>query len=210
MGNREPLAPKEFYHIYNRGTDKRKIFDSRADYERFLALLYLSNTTDSIHINNHRHQGSTLVERLQIERAEPLVSIAAYCLMPNHFHLLIQEHKEGGISKFMQKLITGYTMYYNIKNERSGTLFQGKFKSEHVGEDRYLKYLLAYIHLNPSKLGKPEQYIYSSYADFVGEKRLQGKILDTAVLPEYFPSPKSFKKEMKEWLKYRTEVEPRL
>lgn len=208
MGTRTPLAPKELYHLYNRGTEKRKIFDSRADYERFLALLYLSNSIEPVHINNQRYRGSTLVERLELERGEQLVSIAAYCLMPNHFHLLVQEHEEGGISKFMQKLVTGYTMYYNTKNERTGALFQGKFKSEHAGDDRYLKYLLAYIHLNPSKFSKPEQYIYSSYADFAGEKRLQGKILDIKVLPDYFPSSKDFKKEMQQWLHYRTEVEP--
>ncbi len=209
MGTREPLAPKEFYHLYNRGTDKRKIFDNKADYERFLALLYVSNSVEQVHLNNQRHRGSTLADRLELERGKTLVSIAAYCLMPNHFHLLVQERKEGGISKFMQKLTTAYTMYYNTKNERNGVLFQGKFKSEHVGEDRYLKYLLAYLHLNPSKYSKPEKYPYSSYLDFAGVVRLQGKILDMKVLPEYFPNPKHFKKEMQEWLRYRTEVEPR-
>lgn len=209
MAIRSPLAPDEFYHLYNRGADKRKIFLAKADYERFVTLLYVANGTQPVRLENIRRseQGSTLLTRaLEVDRGEPLVSIAAYCLMPNHFHLLVRQKKEGGISRFMQKLTTAYTMYFNTKNDRNGTLFQGKFKSEHVGNDRYLKYLLAYIHLNPTKLANLEQYAHSSYADFVGKSRLQRSILDMNVLPEYFPRPKDFKKEMKEWLKFREEI----
>src|SRR6185312_7588170 len=173
MGTRIPLAVKEIYHVYNRGTDKRKIFLDQKDYERFLALLYLSNGTTAVHISNY--QGSTLMELLDLDKGEPLVDIAAYCIMPNHFHLLLHQKVDGGISKFMQKLTTGYTMYFNTKYERSGTLFQGKFKSKHAGEDRYLKYLLSYIHLNPQKR---VDYPYSSYKDFVETERPESKILN--------------------------------
>lgn len=206
MGNRAPLAENEFYHLYNRGTEKRKIFLSKGDYERFLSLLYVANNVEPIRLDNIRRseQGSTLLNRaLDSERSEPLVSIAAYCLMPNHFHLLLQQRAEGGISRFMQKLATAYTMYFNTRYERSGALFQGKFKSKHAADDRYLKYLLAYIHLNPSKIAKPSDYVYSSYQDFAGDSRVQTRILDKTALPEYFPTPQAFAKEMREWLTLR-------
>ena len=80
------------------------------------------------------------------------MAIGCYCLMPNHFHLLLREIKDGGISKFMLKLQTGYSMYFNTKNERKGALWQGVFKAEHATDDEYLQYLFSYIHLNPTKL----------------------------------------------------------
>jgi len=200
MGVRGTLAPREYYHIYNRGTDKRKIFLAKKDYERFLALLYLSNGTEAVHISNY--QGSTLMELLELERGEPLVDIGAYCLMLNHFHLLVRQREENGVSKFMQKLTTGYTMYFNKRNERTGALFQGKFKSKHAGEDRYLKYLIAYLHLNP---GTPN-YPYSSCLDYMDRGRAEEKLLNKKCLPEYFPSPKDFLAEMKEWLSYRSNI----
>jgi len=98
-------------------------------------------------------QGSTLYDLKKINRGEQLVNIVTYCLMSNHFHLLIYEKTEGGISKFMQKVTTAYTMYFNKSKQRTGALFQGKFKAKHASiNDNYLKYLVAYIHLNPIKL----------------------------------------------------------
>ena len=140
--------------------------------------------------------------------------------MPNHFHILITEKTNGGISKFMQKLSTAYSMYYNKKYKRIGGLFEGKFKSQHADTDRYLKYLFSYIHLNPIKLiqrdwkengikNKKEainhlnKYIYSSYLDFIGEKRIQNKILNKESFPKYFPNRTSFVKEIFEWLSLR-------
>jgi len=206
MTNRGPVAPQEYYHVYNRGTEKRKIFLTKSDYERFLVLLYLSNGSKPIQLNNYR--GSTSVELLQIDRGVTLVDIIAYCLMPNHFHLLLRQHTEGGISKFMQKMSTGYTMYFNIKNERSGALFQGRYKSVHAGDDRYLKYLFSYIHLNPEQ---PRTYTYSSYSFFTGKESTWNRILNTESAPLYFESPEEFEEEMTEWLGYAetTEVQPR-
>lgn len=225
MANRIPFAPQEFYHLYNRGTEKRNIFLTKADYERFLCLLYLSNSEKPIHLNNHR--GSTSVELLNIERNNPLVEIAAYCLMPNHFHLLVRQCKENGISKFMQKVSTGYTMYFNTKNERTGALFQGRFKSQHAADDRYLKYLLSYIHLNPMKLIEPNwrkkglirnkktktfcrEYPFSSYPAFIQKPSVWSPIINKANLPQYFSSGKEFEREIAGWLfNPSTEVQPR-
>lgn len=213
------FAPGEFYHIYNRGTEKRDIFTSHADYGRFLALLYFANQTDAADL---KLQGSTLSETIEERAGIPLVEIAAYCLMPNHFHLLIRELEEGGISKFMQKLTTGYTMYFNKRHERSGSLFQGKFKATHVSDDRYLRYLISYIHLNPVKLIEPkwketriadkeraerylEAYASSSYLDYLGKERPERMILSREALPEYFSSGIDFKTFVTEWLTYSPE-----
>lgn len=210
------FAPDEFYHVYNRGTEKRDIFSSIADYDRFLTLLYLANQSDAVHL---QLQGRTLKELSGGRGSEPLVAVVAYCLMPNHFHLLVRELKEGGISKFMQKLMTGYTMYFNKKNDRNGSLFQGKFKATHVSNDRYLRYLVSYIHLNPVKLIEPkwkesgiadrataERYLArygpSSYRDYLNETRSENVILDTSALPEYFDSDMEFKEFVTEWLTY--------
>src|SRR3989344_5409058 len=99
------IAPEEFYHLYNRGVEKRKVFLRRADYERFEALLYLANQTEPADL---KYQGRSFAEIYDARAGNPLVEIVAYCLMPNHFHLLVRECVEGGIPKFMQKSTTGY------------------------------------------------------------------------------------------------------
>ncbi|KKW39837.1 hypothetical protein A3I46_01060 [Candidatus Kaiserbacteria bacterium RIFCSPLOWO2_02_FULL_54_13] len=212
------FIPGEFYHVYNRGTDKRKIFMSLSERDRFLALLYLANQDDPVDL---KLQGSTLLE-IEERTGEPIVEIVAYCLMPNHFHLLLREHEEDGISKFMQKLTTGYTMYFNKRHERNGSLFQGRFKATHAANDRYLRYLISYIHLNPIKLIEPkwkevgiinkvraerflETFVYSSYLDYLGKKRMEEMLLAHEALPEYFSSGADFKTFVTEWLTYATE-----
>jgi putative transposase len=139
--------------------------------------------------------------------------------MPNHFHFLVRERKEKGISDFMQKLMTGYSMYFNKKYERRGTLFEGPFKAEHANSDTYLKYLFAYIHLNPvnlieskwresgvQNLKKVKHYLrefpYSSYPEYLGDIRPQSLILNQAEFPDYFRNSFEFKKQIWEWLTF--------
>lgn len=154
MSRNVNFAQNEYYHLYNRGSDKRKIFNDNNDYWRFMSLLYLANNTDPIHFQN---QNKTFKELLEIETGgNRLVDIGAYCLMPNHFHILVRAIDDTGVSKFMQKLQTAYTMYFNRKHDRSGVLFQGKFKARHAMTDYHLKYLHSYIHLNPVKLIEPK------------------------------------------------------
>jgi len=143
--------------------------------------------------------------------------------MPNHFHILITEKEGNGVSKFMQKLSTAYVMYYNNKYERTGGLFEGKFKSQHLADDRYLKYIFSYIHLNPIKLLQKDwkeidiknktkaldflkNYYFSSYLDYTGIARKQNGILNYGDYPRYFSSPRIFKKEIFEWLSYNDDA----
>jgi putative transposase len=204
----------EFYHLYNRGTEKRDIFLDDVDYRRFTSLLYFANSEKPADL---KLQGRTLYERVEDREGKPLVELAAYCLMPNHFHLLVRACSEDGISRYIQKVSTGYTMYFNKRYDRSGTLFQGKFKASHVATDRYLSYLIAYIHLNPVKLIQPswketgitdqqraERYLttypYSSFQDYSGRARLENILLAKDVLPE--SSPHFFQESVSEWLAY--------
>ena len=140
----------EYYHIYNRGVEKRHIFETNADRKRFLRLLYVCNGSKPVIMRDC--QGLPLVE---IDKGEDLVGMGAYCLMPNHFHLLIRETVDGGISKFMSKLTTAYSMYFNKRYDRKGTLFEKPFRARHIDDDNYLKYLFSYIHLNPVKMIDP-------------------------------------------------------
>lgn len=217
------FAEGEFYHLYNRGTDKRIIFSSDDDYSRFLSLLYLCNSEQPADL---KLQGRTLEKALggkgTSDRGEPLIDLCVYCLMPNHFHLLVRERTEGSISRFMQKLSTGYTMYFNKRYDRTGTLFQGKFKATRAKDDRYLAYLISYIHLNPVKLIDPNwkdtgiqdrkqaedylaNYRYSSYRDYIGHDRKEKQLINMSALPEYNVTPQDFKSSVEEWLNYAQE-----
>lgn len=208
----------EFYHLYNRGNDKRVIFHQVNDYNRFLVLLYVCNGTNPVDISKHFSEGRTFAEILDIERGEQIVDIGAYCLMPNHFHLLVREKKENGTSLFMRKLLTGYSMYYNKKYKRSGPLFEGKFKATHADSDEYLKYLFSYIHLNPIKLIDAEwkengvtdklkakqylkEYKYSSYNEYILNDN-DMNILNKSAFPDYFEGFKEFENFINEWLNF--------
>ncbi len=150
MGTRKiTLTPGEFYHVYNRGVEKRVIFLDRHDYEHFKELLYVMNSTQPVVLRDVRQE---VLSPYEHDRGSTLVAIGAYCLMPNHFHVLASPLVEHGLSTFMTKVGTGYSMYFNKKYQRTGTLFEGKFKTQWVDDDTYFKYLYAYIHLNPVKL----------------------------------------------------------
>ncbi len=214
------FSHNEFYHVYNRGVDKRTIFQDAKDYERFVNLLYLTNSKNSIDLREIKRDEINVYE---YERGDELVAIGAYCLMPNHFHLLLTPVIEGGVTKYMNKLCTSYSMYFNKKYLRSGTLFEGKFKAEWADTDQYLKYLYAYIHLNPVKLIQSDwkeqgiadfekaylyakDYRFSSLAHYFGSARPEQVILNTSLFPEYFVTEASMQNELFEWLAFKPKV----
>ncbi len=212
MLRKDPFITGEYYHLYNRGIDKRVIFKSVRDYRRFMMLLYLANSTKSFRLDDIlKKQQKNFEEILIMDKDKSLVAIGAWCLMPNHFHLMVRQEVDGGITKFMKKLGTGYSMYFNIKYERQGALFGGLFKSKLVdADDNYMKQLFAYIHLNPldtvfynwqeniekSSLDMKEfldRYEYSSYQDFLGVDRIEKHLLNLIVFPDYFEEQDSFR-----------------
>jgi len=193
-----PFIVDEWYHCYNRGVDKRHIFMDKNDYERFLMLLYACNDAKPVHVSNFEqgNRSKTMSDLLLIHRKRPLVNIGAYNLMPNHNHLLLHERCEGGITSFMRKLGTAYTMYFNIRHERTGSLFQGTFKAKHIDTDQYFSRALSYIHANHAELREPKwkqglvrnepdlkkflvEYRYSSLADYSNVNRPESVIVNT-------------------------------
>ena len=152
------------------------------------------------------------------DRGETIVDIGAYCFMPNHIHILAYEKIEKGISTYMLKLLTAYSMYFNLKYKRTGRLYESTFKSSHMDNDRYFKYLYAYINLNPAKLIDKNwkknptklakdllkfvfEYKYSSLQEYlITEVGLRRKIINTNVFPLYFKTPIDHKRELFDWL----------
>lgn len=204
-----PFIVGEYYHIYNRGVDKRTIFMDEHDYRRFRVLLYLCNGNNPLNMQDLLNKGLPFIEFFSIDRGEQLVDIGAYCLMPNHFHILVKECIEGGISKFMEKLATSYVMYFNTKGGRRGSLFEGSFKAKHIDSEPYLNWIFSYIHTNPVKLFDPnwnkdgiqdslatkdfiDNYKYSSYHDYFIDNRLETIILNKNVFPDHFSQMNDF------------------
>ena len=201
MQRRTPFSPEEYYHIYTRGVEKRKIFLDKKDYDRFIALLYIMNQSNNFVFRDFLRT-KKLPEIFNESQEFPIVSVLAYCLMPNHFHIILLEHEEGGISKFMSKVLTSYSMYFNLKYERSGSLFMHPFRSKHIDNQSHYLYIYSYIHLNPISLIESDwkevgirnykkaekfldNYLYSSYLDFKKEGRKESKILDFSKAPYY-------------------------
>ncbi len=228
MTNRKvPFVEEEYYHIFNRGNNKQKIFFNNNDYDRFVKLLYLCNT--KINFNFRDDIIKNKIDAYDFDRGKPIVSIGAWVLMPNHFHLYIKisprSHlgKVGqmdAISYFIQKLCTSYSMYINKKHERTGKLFEGVFRSTHIENDEQAKYNFSYIHLNPVKLIDPlwkengiknldktldflGKYKWSSYLDFKKIQRPENKIISPEDFPDYFLDPKIFDEEIFDWLEYQ-------
>lgn len=144
---KEPLVTGEYYHIYNRGVDKRDIFMCKEDLERFIeSILEFNNVEVITSISNVRKTKNQIVP--EALSGKPLISVIGCCLNPNHFHFILKQLEDGGISKFMQKLQAGYTYYLNVKNSRTGALLQGAFKSHHIYDDNYFKKLIGYVNFN--------------------------------------------------------------
>lgn len=184
----------EYYHIYNRGVDKRNIFSDKLDLHRFFQSIKEFNSDIPIgSIYENKFNKRDKITKLG-GRTSKLVSIIAYCLNPNHFHLILTPLVENGIQKFMHRL-GGYTMYFNERNKRSGALFQGKFKSKHIDSNEYLIHLSMYINLNnydeygivKTELSK------SSFEEYI-DYNFKYKICDTSIVLSQFKSKKEYEK----------------
>ena len=214
----------EHYHVYNRGNSKQKIFLSQSDFDRFIQLLYLSNTTARFNVRDVLKTHNSVFE---IHKPDSLVELHAVCLMPNHFHLIVTPLDENGLSRFMLKLATAYSMSFNTKYKRTGSLFESRFKAKNIDEDRYLKYLFSYIHMNPlslisiEKKTKHEQfkflytYPHSSLSSYVNQNSLSpraalglselDKVVDTKLFEMYFEDKKKVEEELFNWITFDDE-----
>lgn len=172
--------PDFYYHIYNCGVEKRSIFTSDRDHQRFLDVIsfYLHDQRISYaQFQNLNEEAKQTYLDLNPKGLETLrVKLLAYCLMPNHFHFLLKPAREMGITQFISDISNSHTRYFNVKNDRIGSLLQGTFKSREISTEGSLLQVSRYIHLNPlmssktnpyGSLKKPEDYPYSSYGEWV-------------------------------------------
>jgi len=237
----EPFTIGNYVHVYNRGNRKSEIVRSEEDQWRFMQALRFFNDSHSsqnalrsvLRVSNSKMGWSkSNFNRQQVPESvfetgwppnwpekDPLVKILCYCLMPNHFHLLLKEIREGGISKFMQKLGVGYTNYFNLKYQEVGRLFQGSYKGRTVKDKQsYLEYLTVYIQvinvleLFPGGIEKAlenidkglrfaEKYQFASYQDFIGLRR--SLIIDKDILGEIFLTPKDYQEFVRDVIESR-------
>ena len=172
----------EIYHIFNRGAGKCIIFKDAVDYYRFLLNMVAFNSIEPI--GSLWEHSFVKAQDVKVKE-EPLVEIIADCLNPNHFHIRVRQLVDNGISEYMKKIQAGYTQHFNNRNERVGTLYQGRFKAVHVATDRQLQHLSVYINFNSQAhgLGEPIPHVRSSWYEYIGksEKDMcqKGIILDS-------------------------------
>ena len=223
----------KIYHIYNRGTEKRKIFMEDKDYFRFVHDLFEFNDQNHVPNTNYYFDPETMkveFRYLKNSKAERkprklLVEILMFTLMPNHFHLLLKQKIENGISKFMQKLGMGYSKYFNKKYERVGGLFQSKFKAVAIEEQAHFLHIPHYIHTNPLSLSNNsnyrhsvsiveqvkflENYRWSSFPDYIGKKNFPS-VTQREFLLDFYGGTEKYKKETKDWLESWPKNEERI
>lgn len=222
MPTKPPIQTGEIYHVYNRGVEKRDVFCERLDYIRFIHDMFEFNDTRPAPSFERRYNPKNNVGSLtsNIRRGDRIVEILSFCLMPNHYHLLVRPITDGGLTLFMRKLGTGYTNAFNGKNKRVGSLFQGSYKAKHVDMEAYLRHLICYIHLNPlkslrklDKNGKMDfqrtweslkKYRWSSHLDYLGEDNF-GSVIEKKFILELFGNTTGYKEFVREWMKDEAE-----
>lgn len=222
----------EIYHVYNRGAFKHDIFHDDSDCQRFQKILFLSNGTKKFKYKDLLKYNKNIYK---YDIGERIVNILAFVLMPNHFHLLIEikpqsfgknagvdRHLDNNLSVLMKRVTAAYSMYYNKKYHKTGALFEGKFKAEHVSDNLYFKYLFSYIHLNPIKLIQKDwkeigikdftdtrrflgDYRYSSFKDYfpATANSKTNNLVDTELFYRKIEPGTDLNKEIFDWMKYR-------
>lgn len=192
------IIPGEYYHVYNRGNNKQTIFNDNRDWIRFLFLILYFQSSE--HFNNLSRQISYYVKNrvfnIKTISKNHYADLICFTFMPNHFHLLVRELKEKGISKYMERVQKAYTKYFNTKYKKSGHLFQGPFQIIHIKDNRQLLHLSAYIHSNCKEMKqwrfKKHQYPWSSYQDYL-EKNRWREFLKPSIILDQFSTPKEYK-----------------
>ena len=200
------IAHGEYYHILNRGMSKQLIFHDNVDRIRFLFLiLYFQSPIILQNIGRPvrsfvKHSVFNIEEMKKGIVKSRFVELVSFCLMPNHFHLIVKEIEENGIARYMQRILNSYTKYYNTKYKKSGHLFQGPYKAVHIEDNNQLLYLSAYIHRNPRELkewlNKESNYLWSSFQDSISKNRF-GKLLVLDIINGQFKNKKEYNEFVK-------------
>ncbi len=216
------LVNGEIYHIVIRAIEGLKLFVNDRDYFRMIHNLFEFNDDNPVSWQyRQRYENSSRSIREERKRIM-LVEILAFCLMPNHLHLLVRQVQDGGISKFMRKIGAGYGIYYNNKYKRSGHIFQGRYKAVHIKNDQQLMTVFVYIHTNPVSIIVPnwkekgidnveevmnflEKYRQSSYLDYLQKKNFPS-LTNREFLTEVMGGVEGCRKFVEDWLQFKKEL----
>ena len=222
---RPQIINGEIYHIMTRAIENLELFRNEKDYLRMIHDLFEFNDDDPVlwdyrkHYNQHENTSRTIRKKRKM-----LVEILAFCLMPNHIHLLVRQLREGGISKFMRKIGAGYGIHYNNKYERKGHLFQGRYRIVHIKTQDQFKTVFVYIHTNPAALMVPgwkekgikeqelqkilnslENYRWGSYPDYLRKKNFPS-LTSREFLTKIMGGVKSSQEFVSGWLQFKKEL----
>ncbi len=197
------------YHVYNRGVNKQDIFKDERDYGVFLSFLKYALLPED-ELEKHIVIDKDIISiaqrfNLRRERLVGSVELISYCLMPNHFHLLLYQKDQDAITRLMRSLATGYAVYFNKRYKRVGSLFQGKYKASHIRTQGYWDHISRYIHLNPLDIGKEYiDYNYSSYRYFVGEA--EASWVNHELITDGFLTVDEYKKFVEDYVPYKNDL----
>lgn len=198
-----PLVNDEYYHVYNRGVAKQIIFRQPSDYKRFIEVMHFYRIDAPSIKFSDKPKDSNL-----IRVGRKLVNIVCYCYMPNHFHLLLQQLSDNGISKFISNISNSYTRYFNTKYHRVGPLFQGRFKTVHIESNEQLIHLSRYIHLNPlvgHKVTSLTDYQWSSYNEYIA--KTAKKLCEKKIILSQFNTADSYQNFIQNHIEYAQKLE---
>jgi len=224
----QQFATGEIYHVTLRAIDDNVIFKDINDYYRGIFSIYEFNTDQPITIKERRKARARLKKLARgptsdtADTRDKFVEVLAFCLMPNHLHLLLKQLKEEGISKFMQKIGTGYAGYFNRRYSRKGHLFQNRFGAVHIGDENQLRTVFVYVHTNPISLVEPnwkekgiefpntvlsflQDYKWSSYPDYIGKKNFPS-VTERTFLLEVMGGAEEARKAVEDWVRYKKEI----
>lgn len=207
MTRKDPLETGEAYHIFSKSIAGFVIFNNEHEFKRMLeTVLYYQNKDLPINFSKFARFNDLAEIIAAFNKSEKLVQIIAYSLMPTHFHFILKQLTKNGISIFMRKVLDSYTRYFNIKHNRKGPLWEGKFKSVLMENDEQLLHLTRYIHLNPVTSGlckKPEQWQFSSYNEYLSPDCESVFCKYDGILEI---KPKSYKKFVEDRIDYQREL----
>ncbi len=208
----ERFSPGHVYHVYNRGVNKQDIFADDRDRQRLLTLLpycLTAETATSYSLFKRSRQQSKQKRRLKPAAGKGLVDLLCYCFMDNHFHLLLKENMEQGLSKYMQKLLNSYARYFNTRHQRSGPFFSGRFRSTLVNSDEHFLHVSRYVHLNPFAarlVDNPFNYQWSSVREYTSASTKQETVCHTSLIKSMM-TPKQYRDFTTDYAGYSRDLE---
>ncbi|MEA3355292.1 MAG: transposase [Patescibacteria group bacterium] len=206
-----PLVTNEYYHIFNRGFNKQKIFISPSDYQRvFKTIQYYHFLTPPIKFSYLNIQPLKRQNEILNQLVQTSIDILAFCFMPNHFHFLVKQIKDGGILNSISKFSLSYSKYFNTFHEKNGPVFEGRFKAIRVSSNEQLLHLSRYIHLNPytasivKNINQIQNYPYSSLKEYLHPQRFN--LSQTSQILKQFKSPQDYLKFIKDHADYQKQL----